>query len=81
MSINTQAAVCQFSLVKGRERFLVRCEAGSEEAAITQLMHWAGDPDMDFDWFDAAVLARQINLRSLARAAGIEGEPEEQPRP
>jgi len=74
MSINTQAAVCQFSLVKGRERFLVRCEAGSEEAAITQLMHWAGDPDMDFDWFDAAVLARQVTQRIVTRAMGQEAE-------
>ena len=81
MFADIKAPVCQFSLLKGRERFLVRCQAGSEEAAIGQLMDWAQDPDMDFDWFDAAVLSRQINLRLVARTTGSEEEGQEQPRP
>ncbi|MCX5648263.1 MAG: hypothetical protein NTX40_04080 [Planctomycetota bacterium] len=62
----------QVSLMKGRERFLVRCGPGDEEAAIAQLMHWAENPDLDFDWFDAAVLSRQINQHLVSRS--VEGE-------
>jgi hypothetical protein len=69
----------QFSLVKGQERFLVRCNAGTEEEAIDQLMQWAEDPDMDFDWFDAAVLARQISQRVFSRTTGQESEAESNP--
>jgi len=60
----------QFSLVKGSHRYLVRCAAGSEETAIAQLMTWADTEDLDFDWFDAAVLARQIAQRQFERAVG-----------
>jgi hypothetical protein len=68
------AASHQFSLVKGVEQFVVRCGAGQEEAAIGQLMEWAENPDLDFDWFDAAVLARQITQRVFSRATGQESE-------
>jgi hypothetical protein len=68
------AATYQFALVKGAERYLVRCASGSEEAAIAQLMRWASNPDLEFDWFDAAVLARQINLRLLDRTVGEASE-------
>jgi hypothetical protein len=71
--MSTTALVHQFSLVKGTQRFLIRCGAGSEEETIGQLMKWAEDPDVDFDWFDAAVLARQITQRLMSRAAGEPG--------
>ena len=60
----------RFSLVKGTHRYLVRCAAGGEEAAIAQLMAWADDERLDFDWFDAAVLARQITRRQFERTVG-----------
>ena len=62
----------QVSLMKGHQRFLVRCGPGDEEEAIAQLMHWAENPDLDFDWFDAAVLSRQINQHLVSRS--VEGE-------
>lgn len=64
----------QFSLVKGTDRYVVRCGAGNEEVAIEQLMTWAENPDLDFDWFDAAVLARQITQRIVSRALGHDAE-------
>jgi hypothetical protein len=73
------AAIYQFSLVKGNERYLVNCSEGDEEIAIAQLMEWAENPEMNFDWFDAAVLARQITQRVFGRATGQESpcpEPE-----
>jgi len=60
----------RFSLVKGSHRYLVRCTAGGEESAIAQLMAWADDDGLDFDWFDAAVLARQITRRQFERTVG-----------
>ena len=72
--MSTAAAVYQFSLVKGAERYVVRCDPGNEEAAISRLMQWAEDPDLDFDWFDAAVLSRQITQRIVSRATGDEDE-------
>lgn len=68
--MSTPATTYQFSLVKGAEQYLVRCGSGSEEEAIGQLMEWADDPDLGFDWFDAAVLARQITQRMFSRVAG-----------
>jgi hypothetical protein len=40
------------------------------------LMEWADDPELDFDWFDAAVLSRQVTQRVFSRALGEE-EPQE----
>jgi hypothetical protein len=68
------SATYQFSLVKGAEQYVIRCTAGNEEETISQLMQWAEDPDLDFDWFDAAVLARQITQRLASRADGSERE-------
>ena len=65
----------QFSLVKGANRYLVRCGAGKEEETIGQLMQWAENDELDFDWFDAAVLSRQITQRQVGRAIGETPEP------
>jgi hypothetical protein len=73
-AVSTTTATYQFSLVKGADRYVVRCGAGNEEAAIAQLMEWAESPDLDFDWFDAAVLARQVTQRIVSRALGRESE-------
>jgi hypothetical protein len=70
MSSTTQAQ--QFSLVKGVHRYIVRCGPGCEEDAIERLMGWAEDEDLDFDWFDAAVLSRQITQRAFGRSLGDE---------
>ena len=73
--MNTTQTTHQFSLVKGAERYLIRCQPGAEEAAIDHLMDWAEDPDLDFDWFDAAVLSRQITQHIFSRTAGEDVEP------
>jgi hypothetical protein len=67
---STTRRVSRFSLVKGAHRYLVQCGAGCEDDAIAQLMAWADDDDLDFDWFDAAVLARQITQRQFERTVG-----------
>jgi hypothetical protein len=65
----------QWSLVKGDERYLIRCCPGDEVATIARLMEWADDPELGFDWFDAAVLSRQIAQRVMGRAVGEPAEP------
>ena len=65
----------QFSLVKGADRYLVRCDVGKEEETIGRLIQWAENEELDFDWFDAAVLSRQITQRQFGRAAGETPEP------
>jgi len=75
MKSNSATAVaCQLSLVKGRDRFIVRCTPRDEEAAIAQLMRWAENPDLDFVWFDAAVLSRQVNQQLMGRLSSEESE-------
>jgi len=68
--VQTTGKTWQFSLVKAPHRYLVRCAAGNEEPAIAQLMAWAEDDRLTFDWFDAAVLARQITQRQFERTLG-----------
>ncbi len=70
--MTTQTDIPQFALVKGADRYVVRCGPGCEEAAIAQLMAWAEHADLEFDWFDAAVLSRQINQRRLGRLLGAD---------
>jgi len=73
--MSTAVTLYQFSLVKGNERYLVRCGAGDEEGTIAQLMEWAENPDLDFDWFDAAVLSRQVTQRLVSRVTGEVQDP------
>jgi len=73
--VTTRTRGYQFSLVKGADRYLVRCDVGKEEETIGQLMEWAENGELAFDWFDAAVLSRQITQRQLGRAAGETPEP------
>jgi len=68
--VRTSCHPDRFSLVKGSHRYLVRCAAGREDSAIAQLMDWAEDEGLDFDWFDAAVLAQQITRRQFKRTVG-----------
>jgi hypothetical protein len=74
--MNTTGTTYQFALVKGAERYVVRCGAGDEEATIAQLMEWAENPDLDFDWFDAAVLSRQITQKIFSRVGGEPDSPD-----
>ncbi len=74
--MNTTApAIHHFSLVKGGESYVVRCSPGNEEEAIGLLMQWAENKDLNFDWFDAAVISRQITQRLFCRA--VSGETSE----
>ena len=50
-------------LVKGEQRYLFRCGHGEEADLLVALADLVRDPDTDFNWFDAAVLAHVIGRR------------------
>ena len=55
------------ALVKNGHHFVFRYAEGEEETVIQVLMEMAGRTDLAFDWFDAAVLSRQVNEKLLRR--------------
>jgi hypothetical protein len=50
----------RLSLIKGEHRWRFRWEPGSEATIISAVADLARDPNMNFDWFDAAVVCRHI---------------------
>lgn len=50
----------EISLIKGRETFSIRYEVGDELAVLDQLVSMVNQKNMNFDWFDAAVLSHQV---------------------
>ena len=50
----------QLVLNKGKEKFIFRYEAGSEDELLDALIAQAKDNCTSFDWFDAAVLSFKL---------------------
>lgn len=50
------------ALVKGEERYVVLYDDARRSDALRLLGRWATDPQLSFDWFDAAALANKIRL-------------------
>jgi len=48
------------SLVKGRHHFCFRYEAGQESEVLSAMLEMVHNRDLNFDWFDAAVLSHQL---------------------
>ncbi len=48
------------SLVKGQHHFCFRYEAGQESMVLDALVEMVNRRDLQFDWFDAAVLSHQL---------------------
>jgi hypothetical protein len=61
------AELHQVALVKDGHHFVFRYAEGDEESLIQVLMETAGRTDLNFNWFDAAVLSRQVNEKLLKR--------------
>ncbi len=51
------------SLGKGRHRYVFWYWEGQESRLLASLVHLAEQPEIDFDWFDAAVLSYQMGKR------------------
>ena len=48
------------SLVKGKQHFCFRYEAGDESKVLDALVDMVNRRELSFDWFDAAVLSHQL---------------------
>jgi hypothetical protein len=55
------------ALVKGSERFVFVYEDASQPALVAALHAWALRPDLNFTWFDAALLVDR-SLQQLQNA-------------
>ena len=48
------------ALVKGEERFIFLFSDENKDETLRQLARFAADPELDFSWYDAAMLSRKI---------------------
>ncbi|WP_442507403.1 hypothetical protein SH528x_006321 [Novipirellula sp. SH528] len=48
------------ALVKGEEKFIFLFDDQNRDETLRQLARFAADPDLEFSWYDAAMLSRKI---------------------
>ena len=48
------------ALVKGDERFIFLFDDKNRDETLRQLARFAANPELDFSWYDAAMLSRKI---------------------
>lgn len=48
------------ALVKGEERFVFLFDDANRDETLRQLARFAANPELDFSWYDAAMLSRKI---------------------
>lgn len=48
------------ALVKGEERFIFLFDDENRDETLRQLARFAADPELEFTWYDAAMLSRKI---------------------
>lgn len=48
------------ALVKGEERFIFLFDDANRDETLRQLARFAADPEINFSWYDAAMLSRKI---------------------
>lgn len=59
-STEEQAPLKSLSLVKGKDHFCFRYEVGQEIKVLDALIDLVNRRDVEFDWFDAAVVSHQL---------------------
>ncbi len=48
------------ALVKGEQRFVFLFDDENRDETLRQLARFAANPELDFSWYDAAMLSRKI---------------------
>ncbi|MGV3485066.1 MAG: hypothetical protein ACO1RT_11675 [Planctomycetaceae bacterium] len=48
------------ALVNGAERFIFLFDDANRDETLRQLARFAADPELNFSWYDAAMLSRKI---------------------
>jgi len=69
------------SMLKGRERFVLRYAVGMELAALQQIIALARDPHVEFDFTDAAILSYQLGQQGACGTGVPPVNPPVSPRP
>lgn len=59
------------ALVKGQQRYLFLFDDENRTETLRTLGRFAADPELDFTWYDAAVLSRKIREASEEPVADI----------
>ena len=57
---NMDKEVNVLALVKGEEKFIFLFDDENRDETLRQLARFAADPELDFSWYDAAMLSRKI---------------------
>ncbi len=65
-----QQGINVLALLKNGERYVFLYDDRSADQLLQTLGRYAADPELNFSWYDAAVLSQRI--RTL-RATGVEG--------
>lgn len=50
----------RLSLIRGSERWCFRWDPGDESLLINRIAELARDPEIPFDWYDAAVVCKHV---------------------
>jgi hypothetical protein len=59
-SLKMDQEVNVLALVKGEEKFIFLFDDENRDETLRQLARFAADPELDFSWYDAAMLSRKI---------------------
>lgn len=51
------------TLDKWKHKFVLRYRTGEEREALDAIVAWVENPKVPFDWFDSAILAKQVGMR------------------
>ncbi len=54
----------QASLLKGKQLFVLCYDNAAQ--ALDTLCDWANNRDLDFDWFDAGIMAHQVGMQFVS---------------
>jgi hypothetical protein len=70
----------EVTLLKNGHRWRLVCAAGEEPELLEAVSELAEADDIDFDWFDAALIAHELKRRVHAAIESFTGSPPK-PRP
>lgn len=77
---DNQAGDRRVTLVKGDHRWEFRCAPGEESGLLARVSLLAASDEVDLDWTDAALIARQLGRRLTAEIKTFVSSRDRSPR-
>lgn len=71
--LQTAEDINVLALVKGEERYIFLFRDEQRSTALRTLGSFASNPDLSFNWYDAAVLSQRIRKQVVDADIGGEG--------